>query len=136
MEEANCVQGVAVVIERDGCWLAIRRAEGVEAPGCWCFPGGAIEPGETPADAVVRETREEVGLRVEPIEALWHWQRPDGNLALTWWRAKLVGDGGELRIDASEVAETRWVSPGGFRRLEPLLPSNLAFLDSRPPDPP
>ena len=35
--------------------------------GIWVAPGGAIDPGEKPADAVVRETWEETGLHVEPV---------------------------------------------------------------------
>ncbi|MEA3319660.1 MAG: NUDIX domain-containing protein [Bacillota bacterium] len=36
----------------------------------WSFPAGAIEPGESPAEAVVREVREETGLEVEPINII------------------------------------------------------------------
>ncbi len=43
------------VIERDERLLIIRQAEGIAAPGAYCFPGGGIEKGETEAEALVRE---------------------------------------------------------------------------------
>jgi 8-oxo-dGTP diphosphatase len=39
----------------------------VALAGLWEFPGGKIEPGETPEDAAVRECREETGLAIEPL---------------------------------------------------------------------
>ncbi|MBD3348983.1 MAG: NUDIX domain-containing protein [Candidatus Eisenbacteria bacterium] len=44
----------------------------------WCLPCGWIEPGETPAQAVVREVREETGLECEPVELVDVFARPAG----------------------------------------------------------
>ncbi|NEK57271.1 NUDIX domain-containing protein [Geodermatophilus sabuli] len=53
----------AVVLDDQGRLLLIRR--GTEpSRGAWSVPGGRIEPGESPAEAVVREVREETGLTV------------------------------------------------------------------------
>ncbi len=51
-------------IRRSGRYLIGRRPPQGLLGGLWEFPGGKIEPGETPQDAVVREVREETGLRV------------------------------------------------------------------------
>lgn len=129
---ADLVEGVVAVIEVNGRMLAIRRAPRIPAGGWWCLPGGAIEPGETIEQALVREVREEVGLNVFPVREVWQWLRPDGRLHLHWWLARLTDDCAEPQPNAGEVSDVRWVSPEEFRRLEPVLESNLAFLDHYP----
>jgi mutator protein MutT len=134
MSSPTCVEGVVAVIEHEGRLLAIQRAAHIVAGGHWCFPGGAIEAGETPEQAVIRETREEIGLAVTPVRELWQWTRPDGKLRLYWWQAEM--DGGtdihatlaSIQPNPDEVAEARWVTPSEFEQLHPLLDSNLTFL--------
>jgi len=53
--------GVLAVVERAGRLLLVRRANPPDE-GLWGFPGGRVEPGETVADAAVRELREETGV--------------------------------------------------------------------------
>ena len=55
------------VVEHDGKFLIGQRPPGVALAGLWEFPGGKIEPGETPETAAVRECLEETGLTVEPL---------------------------------------------------------------------
>lgn len=129
MSKPACVHGVIAVIERHGELLMIRRADGIAAPGWWCFPGGAIEPGEPPAVAVARETLEEVGLVVHPVRQVWEWARPDGKLVLFWWLARLERPEQAITVNPAEVAEARWLPPAAIRELQPLLPNNLEFLD-------
>lgn len=60
---------VPVVWREAGAELLIEvRAAGISQAGDPCFPGGRIEPGETPAEAAARELREELGISV-PAEA-------------------------------------------------------------------
>ena len=56
---------VGAAILRDGRVLAARRTAPVDAAGRWEFPGGKVEPGETPEAALVREVAEELRCRVE-----------------------------------------------------------------------
>jgi 8-oxo-dGTP diphosphatase len=56
---------VAAVIMTNGRVLACERSAPPEVAGRWEFPGGKVEPGETEAQALVRECAEELGVRVE-----------------------------------------------------------------------
>jgi len=55
------------VVEHEGSFLVGQRPAGVPLAGLWEFPGGKIEPGETPEAAAVRECLEEAGVCVEPL---------------------------------------------------------------------
>jgi 8-oxo-dGTP diphosphatase len=55
------VAAVALV-DRDGRVLLAQRPEGKAMAGLWEFPGGKIEPGETPESALIRELHEELGI--------------------------------------------------------------------------
>jgi 8-oxo-dGTP diphosphatase len=59
----------SVLIERAGLLLMTRRAID-PGRGLWCFPGGYVDFGEDPANAAIRECREETGLLVERLELL------------------------------------------------------------------
>jgi mutator protein MutT len=68
MSERKQVAVAAAVIFRDGPrgreFLLGQRAPGTFYPGYWEFPGGKVEPGESPVDALKRELDEELGIRV------------------------------------------------------------------------
>lgn len=55
----------AAVIERDGYVLVTRRLQGTHLAGCWEFPGGKCERGETLHACLQREIREELGVAIE-----------------------------------------------------------------------
>lgn len=58
---------VAAALHRpDGRWLMHRRPEGKHHAGLWEFPGGKVEPAETPSEALVRELAEELGIGCAP----------------------------------------------------------------------
>src|SRR5487761_1468666 len=53
-----------VLVDADGRVLLARRPEGKAMAGLWEFPGGKVEPGETPESALIRELAEELGIDV------------------------------------------------------------------------
>jgi 8-oxo-dGTP diphosphatase len=50
------------LVDRDGRVLLAQRPEGKQLAGLWEFPGGKVEPGEAPEDALIRELEEELGI--------------------------------------------------------------------------
>ena len=65
-DQGLLIVAACALVDPDGRVLIARRPEGKPAAGKWEFPGGKVEPGESPEAAVVRELREELG--VEPCE--------------------------------------------------------------------
>ena len=55
----------AAMVDRDGRVLVQQRPPGTSMAGLWEFPGGKVEPGETPEAALVRELHEELGIVVD-----------------------------------------------------------------------
>ncbi|ESQ93664.1 8-oxo-dGTP diphosphatase MutT [Asticcacaulis benevestitus] len=55
----------AALVDSDGRVLIAQRPEGKQLAGLWEFPGGKVEPGETPEIALIRELEEELGITVK-----------------------------------------------------------------------
>lgn len=55
----------AALVDRDGRLLVQQRPEGLSMAGLWEFPGGKLEPGETPEQALIRELAEELAIDVD-----------------------------------------------------------------------
>lgn len=53
---------MAAVVEKDGRYMICRRGPGRRLEGVWEFPGGKLEPGETPEEGLIRELREELKI--------------------------------------------------------------------------
>lgn len=62
---ALMIVAAAALVRADGRVLVQQRPEGKAMAGLWEFPGGKLEPGETPAGALVRELTEELGIAVD-----------------------------------------------------------------------
>jgi 8-oxo-dGTP pyrophosphatase MutT (NUDIX family) len=125
---ANGRRGAVAVVVRDGRFLVIRRSASVVAPGAYCFPGGAIEPGESEHAALVREMQEELAVRVEPLRRIWHSVTP-WKVELFWWLAALEPDQ-EPVPNPAEVAAVCWLTADEMRATVGLLESNVHFLDA------
>ncbi len=85
---------VAAVIQRDDCFLVTRRQKGAHLEGCWEFPGGKVEAGETHTDALIREIREELDAAVDVQDLFYSTTHayPDRTVTLFFYRCGLTGE--------------------------------------------
>jgi (d)CTP diphosphatase len=93
-----------------------------------CFPGGAIEPGETEEQALVRELAEELSLTARPLRRLWESITP-WQVHLAWWLAE-IDTNAEMVPNLAEVESAHWLTAAEIRGLAALLASNTEFLDA------
>ncbi|MDE1858635.1 MAG: NUDIX domain-containing protein [Thaumarchaeota archaeon] len=116
------VLGAGTVVHRKGKMLVVKRAEPPHL-GLWAFPGGKVEEGESPLEAAIRETEEEVGLKVK-VEGIFDVvtylpdQLGDGD----WKQVVLIDylarpEGGRVVLNG-ESSDFRWVSPGELGSLD------------------
>ena len=96
------------IVERGEGTLVAKRGKDQHLAGFWEFPGGKIEPGESPADAAIRECREEMGIEVRLVDLFetTEFEYDDRTVTLHFYRCvHLAGD-----PKAMAAGEVRWVS--------------------------
>jgi len=119
---------VAAIVISDQGVLVGRRQDG-EPP--WTFIAGEIEPGESPADAAVREVREETGLLVRAGRIVGRRVHPATGRTMIYMTAQPTHGTHVFVGDERELAEVRWVGPA---EADELLPGHVrASAGSRGP---
>ena len=122
---------VAAIIVKDGRVFATQRGYG-DFKDWWEFPGGKIEPGESPEQALVREIREELDaeIRIQSLLRTVEWDYPAFHLTLHCFICSLVRDA--LHLNEHEAA--RWLGPDALDSVrwlpadEQLLPLIAEYL--------
>jgi 8-oxo-dGTP diphosphatase len=113
---------MAAVISRADRLLLCERPAHKRHGGLWEFPGGKVEPGETPAEAVQRELHEELGIEVTDVaEVEFSIADPDSEFVIEFLRVSIVGE-----PQCLEHASLAWVSPAELLDF-PLAPSDRNF---------
>jgi 8-oxo-dGTP diphosphatase len=114
---------LAAVITRDDLWLLCRRPAHKRHGGCWEFPGGKLEEGETLAEAAQRELMEELGVRVTAVDDVVYSRLDAGSpYLIEFAHVRIAGEPQPL-----EHAELRWVRPADAAAL-PLAPADADFV--------
>lgn len=99
--------------------LAARRSRPVELAGRWEFPGGKVDPGETPVDGLHRELREELGVQVELGAELLGpddggWNITDRHV-MRLWLARIVEGEPEPLVEHDAL---RWLPAGEWGSVD------------------
>jgi len=117
----------AAVIDRDGRFLVTRRQLGVHLEGCWEFPGGKCEAGESLAACLARELREELDVEAHVGEEVLVTTHPyaDRSVELHFFRCELRGEprpllGQEMRWAAREELATLEFPPADDELIQRL----------------
>lgn len=118
------IEVVAAVIIKDGKVFATQRGYG-QWKDWWEFPGGKIEPGECPQEALVREIREEldaeikVGGLLETVE----WDYPDFHLTMHCFICRLLSDS----LHLNEHEDATWLTRETLDSVQ-WLPADLGVV--------
>lgn len=117
------IEVVAGAIVSAGHLFATQRGYGPWA-GWWEFPGGKLEAGESPVEALRRELREELSLEVEVLSlvATVDYDYPDFHLTMHLYHCRPLGTPTLLEHSAS-----RWIGPADLQGMQ-WLPADLQVL--------
>ncbi len=100
---------VAAAIEKDGKFFCAQRPEGKSLGGFWEFPGGKLEEGESPEQALIREIKEELNSEIQIIsyinEASYDYDF--GTVVMKTYHAELISGNLELL----EHQNSTWLAP-------------------------
>lgn len=115
------------LIDADGRVLIAQRPEGKQLAGLWEFPGGKVEPGETPEETLVRELKEELGIDTKvaclaPLTFASH-SYDDFNLLMPLYVCRRFW-GIPQPLDAQAL---KWVKPNKLRDY-PMPPADAPLI--------
>ncbi|SNR48939.1 NUDIX domain-containing protein [Puniceibacterium sediminis] len=111
--QQDAFTGAKLLLYVGASLLVIRRdhTPGIPFPGFLDFPGGGREGGEGPEDCVLRETWEEVGLSLDPVQLVWRSPHEPGGGPRSWFFA--------AHLDDSVVQDVRFGGEGTGWSLMP-----------------
>ena len=125
VEQKKTINVVAAIIIKDGSPFATQRGYG-EWKDWWEFPGGKMEVGETPEEALVREIREELSAEISVEESLCtvEYDYPQFHLTMHCYLCSLMTD--SLHLNEHEAA--RWLSKDELDSVK-WLPADVKVVE-------
>lgn len=121
-QDGTLIRVLAAVISDGDRYLVCRRPAHKRHGGCWEFPGGKLEPGETLLEAARRELKEELGVEVLSAgESSFTSQDPGSPFLIEFVKVEISGFPHVREHDAM-----RWVEAQELQTLQ-LAPSDRAF---------
>lgn len=119
------IEVVAAIIVKDNQVFATQRGYG-EFQGWWEFPGGKMEAGESPQEALKREIREELDAEIDVKELLEtvEWDYPNFHLTMHCFICALMSE--SMHLNEHEAAA--WLSPDTLKSVK-WLPADEGLLD-------
>ena len=130
-EDANHIHVACAIIERDGLILAAQRKEGMRLALKWEFPGGKIDPGESPEACLKRELIEEMGVEIDIDRAFDPVTHVYSFFTVTLYPFSCTIRSGEVVLH--EHTAIRWLPPEQLLSLDwaeadiPLIEHYLAL---------
>ena len=126
MTEKKRIKVVAAVIKKDNLIFATQRGYG-DFKDWWEFPGGKIEQGETPEEALVREIKEELDtiIRVDHFFMTVEYDYPEFHLSMDCFWCTVVN--GKLTLLEHEAA--KWLPIDDLRKVQ-WLPADMEIIEA------
>lgn len=119
------IKVVAAIIRDGNKVFATARGYG-EYKGWWEFPGGKVEPGETPEEALVREIKEELDSEIQVEEYLdtIEYDHPEFHLSMRcYWCGLISGD-----LTLKEAEDAMWLTKASIDSVK-WLPADITILE-------
>jgi 8-oxo-dGTP diphosphatase len=126
-----------VLLDSEGRILIAKRPQGRPLAGLWEFPGGKVEPGESPEHALIRELAEELGISIAPADlaplTFASHAYPDFHLPMplflcTRWRGEPVPHEGQELAWVKPAELAAYAMPPADEPLKAVLPALLRLL--------
>ena len=120
------IEVTAAVIQENGKFLICQRAKGKNCELLWEFPGGKMEAGETPEDALCREIREELSteIRVDEFFCTVDYDYPAFHLTMHCYLCSLLTEA--LHLNEHEAA--RWLAKDELDSVQ-WLPADKSIIE-------